>query len=305
MPPSLVNSTHTHYRGRFAPSPTGPLHLGSLIAALASYLDARHHQGVWLLRMDDLDPPREEPGAATSILESLEHHGLYWDETVLFQGTRGEAYEAALQQLAGRGHLFQCDCTRAQLGPGGACNGRCEGRQNELAAAHSTRVRVPPATIIHFLDQHQGEQEEALGRNTPDFILRRKDGLTAYQLAVVVDDAFQGITHVVRGADLLDSTPRQLFLQQLLGLPQPHYCHLPVITTAQGQKFSKQNKTPALDNARATCNLRLALRFLGQPSPPAGLRDTRTVLRFASEHWAPAAIPAGLAIAAASIGLSG
>lgn len=254
--------------------------------------------------MEDLDPPREEAGAADSILASLQRHGLDWDDDVLFQSTRDDAYTEALATLAADGHLFRCDCTRAQLGPGGACNGRCTNRQDELGDAHALRVRVPHATAIAFRDALQGPQSEPLGQASPDFILKRKDGLTAYQLAVVVDDAFQGITHVVRGSDLMNSTPRQIFLQQLLGLPEPAYAHLPVITTAQGQKFSKQNKAPALDDERANCNLRLALRFLGQASPPARLYGP-DLLAHAAQAWSLAAVPASLSIPAARIGVKG
>lgn len=296
-------SGHSAYRGRFAPSPTGPLHLGSLIAAVASYLDARHHGGRWLVRMEDLDPPREEAGAADRILDSLQRHGLAWDEDVLYQGARQAAYDLALDRLAAAGKLFHCDCTRAQLGPDGACNGHCAARQQQISGACATRVRVPEDTAVAFVDRLQGPQSEALGRTTPDFILRRKDGLTAYQLAVVVDDAFQGVTHVVRGSDLLDSTPRQIFLQRVLGLPQPSYCHLPVITTSQGQKFSKQNKAQALDDRRANCNLRLALRFLGQPLPPARLRRPAELLAHAARHWSLDAVPRGMAVPAADIGV--
>lgn len=295
----------TRYRGRFAPSPTGPLHLGSLIAALASYLDARHHSGQWRVRMEDLDPPREEAGAAESILTSLQRHGLLWDEEIMYQGARDADYDRALAQLAAAGHLFHCDCTRAMLGPGGACGGRCAPRQDAVSAPYAIRIQVPSDTDIRFVDQVQGAQQQALGRELPDFTLRRKDSLTAYQLAVVVDDAAQGITHVVRGSDLLDSTPRQIFLQRLLGLPQPHYCHLPVITSDDGQKFSKQNLAPALDNARVNCNLRLALRFLGQPLPPGSARKTADLLDHAIAHWSPAAIPRAMAVTAATIGVSG
>jgi glutamyl-Q tRNA(Asp) synthetase len=293
-----------HYRGRFAPSPTGPLHLGSLIAALASYLDARHHGGTWLLRMEDLDPPREEPGAAKSILHSLQCHGLHWDEQVLFQSTQADAYASGLDALAAAGHLFHCDCTRATLGPDGACCGRCRPRQDEVSPPRSSRVSVPPNYSIHFEDQLQGQQVTPLGLNTPDFVVKRKDGLDAYQLAVVIDDAEQGITHIVRGSDLLDSTPRQIFLQHLLDYPTPRYSHLPVITTAQGQKFSKQNHAPALDNNHATDNLRRALHFLHQPQPPSATDSIESILAFAAAHWAPQRIPAVLAIPAASIGIS-
>ena len=286
------------YRGRFAPSPTGPLHLGSLIAALASYLDARYHRGRWLVRMEDLDPPREQAGAARQILHSLHHHGLHCDDTVVCQSTRSEAYTQALQTLQADGHVFNCDCTRQTLGPGGSCRGQCRQRQGQLKAPTATRVTVPPACHIRFEDQIQGWQDALLGSTTPDFILRRKDGLDAYQLAVVVDDAWQGITHIVRGSALLDSTPRQIFLQQLLGHSTPTYSHIPVITDARGQKFSKQNHAPALDNSAAPDNLRAALRFLHQEEPPAALDSTAHILEFAAHRWAAKKIPRVRAAAA-------
>ena len=286
------------YRGRFAPSPTGPLHLGSLIAAVASYLDARHHRGQWLLRMEDLDPPREEPGAAQQILDSLQQHGLAWDDPPLWQSRRLNAYAAILARLEREGHLFRCDCTRAMLGPGGACNGRCLQCPGRVATPWALRVKVPPDHVITFIDQVQGPQHSKLGRELPDFVLRRKDGLDAYQLAVVVDDADQGITHVVRGSDLLDSTARQIFLQQLLHYPTPHYCHLPVITGRDGKKFSKQNHAPALDDTRAPGNLRQALAFLCQPTPPRGLATVAQILDYAIPHWDPGRIPPRLSIPA-------
>ena len=284
------------YRGRFAPSPTGPLHLGSLIAALASYLDARQQGGAWLVRIDDLDPPREEPGAAAAILDSLQRHGLHWDETVMWQGQRHSAYAEALAQLETAGQLFRCDCTRAMLGPNGACAGRCLPRQADLGAVAAVRVSVPPNYTVEFQDRLQGRQFHPLGQEWPDFVLKRKDGLDAYQLAVTVDDAAQGITHVVRGSDLMDSTPRQLFLQQQLGLPTPEYCHFPVITNAAGQKFSKQNHAPALDNQQASENLRRALRFLRQTEPPAESQSPDALLDFAIRHWRLDDIPGGLAM---------
>lgn len=300
MPPS-----NPRYRGRFAPSPTGPLHLGSLIAALASYLDARYHGGSWLLRMEDLDPPREEPGAAASILHGLHCHGLHWDDQVLYQSTRSGAYAAGLETLAAAGQLFYCDCSRASLGPEGACQGHCRTRQAQVHPPRSSRIKVPRDCEIQFTDQLQGPQHTRLGATTPDFVIKRRDGLDAYQLAVVIDDAGQGITHVVRGSDLLDSTSRQIYLQQLLGYPSPHYCHLPVITTGQGQKFSKQNHAPALDNDKASDNLHLALRFLHQAEPPSGPGDVQALLAFAVDHWAPQKIPGLPAIPASSIGLDG
>lgn len=288
----------TVYRGRFAPSPTGPLHLGSLIAALASYLDARHHGGTWLVRMDDLDPPREEPGAADSILDSLQQHGLHWDGNVLYQGSRADAYADALAALGNAGLLFACDCTRATLGDAGNCTGNCRARQQDIVGAHSIRIDVPADCTIRFPDLLQGPQAVALGAELPDFILRRKDGLYAYQLAVVVDDAAQAISHVVRGSDLLDSTARQVYLQRCLGLPTPRYGHLPVITNREGQKLSKQNLAPALDSARACHNLRQALRFLHQPEPPGTISAVTELLAWAVDRWALERVPAEMAIAA-------
>lgn len=284
------------YRGRFAPSPTGPLHLGSLIAALASYLHARCHHGAWLVRMEDLDPPREEPGAAKAILQSLRDHGLQWDGEVLFQSSRSHAYDQALEQLAESGDLFRCDCTRALLGPGGSCAGRCAPRQPEVRKPWALRLSVKPGTQISFEDQVQGHQLEMLAQDLPDFTLLRKDGLYAYQLAVVVDDAYQGVTDVVRGSDLLDSSGRQIYLQQQLGLEQPGYCHIPVMTNTDGQKLSKQNHAPALLASEAALNLRRALAFLRQPEPPAELNNCQQLIAFATRHWCVDSLPQAMAI---------
>ena len=292
--------TDTSYRGRFAPSPTGPLHLGSLIAALASYLDARANGGQWLLRMEDLDPPREEPGAAQSILSSMQDHGLQWDEEVLWQSHRSNAYEHAMARLANSNQLFRCDCTRAMLGSGGTCAGRCLPRQRDITGPCSLRVQVPPECEITFTDGIQGIQHEALGQTLPDFVLQRRDGLFAYQLAVVVDDAFQNVTHIMRGSDLLGSTCRQIFLQQILDFPQPQYSHLPVITNATGQKLSKQNHAPALNAADAPHNLRRAMAFLGQPAAPAAMQDCRQLLLYATEHWSQAAVPRKMGLVAST-----
>ena len=293
------------YRGRFAPSPTGPLHLGSLIAALASYLDARHHRGLWLVRMEDLDPPREEPGAAARILDSLRAHALHWDGELMYQGDRADAYAAALQTLIGAGHAFRCDCTRSTLGPHGACAGHCRRRQDDIEAPASWRLQVPEGYTVDFADALQGAQHSELAIAFPDFVVKRKDGLDAYQLAVVVDDCAQGVTHIVRGADLLDSTARQVCLQDLLGCPRPSYCHLPLITNRDGRKLSKQNQAPALDDYGAADNLRLALRFLGQETPPQEMCTAQAIIDFATHHWQLGRVPARLAIPAASLGLPG
>ncbi len=292
------------YRGRFAPSPTGPLHLGSLIAAIASYLDARHSNGSWLVRIEDLDPPREDRGAADSILYSLQCHGLHWDENVLYQHTRNSAYNAALISLADRGHLFRCGCNRITLSKSGACLDNCRTSQTTISDPTAIRIRVPLDQDIFFKDRLQGPAYSPLGQSLTDFVVRRRDELYAYQLAVVVDDAEQSITHVLRGSDLLDSTPRQIFLQQRLALATPSYCHLPVITTKQGQKFSKQNHAPALDNSKASSNLRSALRFLHQCEPPATLASVEQLLAYAIEHWSLERVPAILSMPAANIGLS-
>jgi glutamyl-Q tRNA(Asp) synthetase len=283
------------YRGRFAPSPTGPLHLGSLIAALASYLDARRNNGVWLVRIDDLDPPREISGAADSILNSLQQHGLQWDEELLWQSKRGTAYEQALIQLEQQ--TFQCDCSRNMLGANGICQRGCQSRSSGIKTPSATRICVPENVTICFNDQIQGKQEVALGKTSSNFLVHRKDGLYAYQLAVVVDDAHQGITHIVRGSDLLDTTARQQFLQRAMGYPTPQYCHIPVITNDSGQKFSKQNHAPPLADRDAPKNLRAALQFLRQAPPPGELNCPGEILNFADHHWSPQLIPATMSIA--------
>jgi glutamyl-Q tRNA(Asp) synthetase len=293
-----VNQPDKAYRGRFAPSPTGPLHLGSLIAAVASYLDARHNGGQWLVRMEDIDPPRERAGAAEAILNSLHRHGLDWDGDVLFQGTRSAAYDEALAQLQAAGLLFRCRCTRQQLGPDGCCGGRCDDIEEAFAGPMALRARVAPHTAIDLDDLVQGHRQWLLGSTHPDFTVRRKDGLYAYQLAVAVDDIAQGITHVIRGSDLLDSTPRQVYLMESLGAPPPQYGHFPVITDADGHKFSKQNHAPALNDDEADTNLRLALAFLQQEPPPATARGPAALLQFAADHWALDAISRALSLPA-------
>ncbi len=249
------------YRGRFAPSPTGPLHFGSLVAAFGSFLRARSQHGEWLLRIEDIDTPREVPGAAAMQMETLKRFGLHWDGEVMFQSRRGAAYEAALRTLQSKGALFTCCCSRTHLATqGGVHRGRCDGKGEGRQAS-----RVPaPDTAIGFTDAIVGVYEQNLAREVGDFVVRRADGLIAYQLAVVVDDAAQGITEVVRGADLLDSTPRQILLQHLLGLPTPAYAHLPLALDTHGQKLGKSQAALALDNADPFPALRAAWRFLGQ-----------------------------------------
>jgi glutamyl-Q tRNA(Asp) synthetase len=262
------------YRGRFAPSPTGPLHLGSLVAALASWLDARAHHGEWLVRIEDIDHPRCVPGAAEDILHTLAALGLHPDAPPLWQSTRSAAYTSALDRLQEQGALYPCGCSRKEiaaaltqtrvrhqtLGYPGTCRTGLHGKM-----LRAWRVRVPEDgdDLVCFTDRWQGQFCQQLASEVGDFVLKRADGLWAYQLAVVVDDAEQGITHIVRGMDLLDSTPRQLYLQQLLGLPSPQYLHVPLILDAAGEKLSKQTGAPALDSRRPCEVLQQAARHLG------------------------------------------
>lgn len=285
------------YRGRFAPSPTGPLHFGSLVAALGSCLEARVHDGQWLLRMEDLDPPREQPGAATEILKTLEACGFEWDGPVLYQSRRSAAYEAALAQLRERGLLYACACSRKEVADAGLRG--IEGAVYAGTCRNGTGNRPLRAWRVHtdmdeiaFEDGVQGRQAQVLQRDIGDFVLKRADGLYAYQLAVVVDDGFQGINHVVRGSDLLDSTPRQIHLQRLLGLPTPAYLHLPVAVNARGEKLSKQTRATALDIRETRLLLWQALAFLGQ-QPPADLRSAppAELWDWARRHWRAARIP--------------
>ncbi|HEX7369583.1 MAG TPA: tRNA glutamyl-Q(34) synthetase GluQRS [Rhodanobacteraceae bacterium] len=268
------------YRGRFAPSPTGELHFGSLVAALASWLRARQQRGEWLLRVEDIDPPREVPGSAESILATLTKLGLAADGSTLYQSWRGDAYAAALARLRDAGHAFPCWCSRADLEASGTLHrdGRCiTPRRDDRAPAW--RLRVPDLDIV-FDDILQGPQRQNVHETIGDFVLLRADGLWSYQLACVVDDAFQGITEVVRGCDLLDSTPRQILLQRLLDLPTPDYLHLPLAVDAAGCKLSKSNDAPAIDADAAHAALSRALRFLGQSIPDSA--DATTLLRKAA-----------------------
>jgi glutamyl-Q tRNA(Asp) synthetase len=255
------------YAGRFAPSPSGPLHFGSLVAALASWLDARAARGRWLLRIEDLDTPRTQPGAADDILRTLERLGLHWDGEVVYQSRRTGLYRDALERL--RDQTYWCGCSRreiadsslglaadgAQIYPGTCRAGAAPGKTPRA-------LRLKVAGAVEFLDRVQGRQAQLLERDVGDFVLERADGQFAYQLAVVVDDAAQGITDVVRGADLLDSTPRQVYLQQLLGYPTPRYLHVPAAVNAAGEKLSKQTGACAVGGRQ---DLRRALAFLDQP----------------------------------------
>lgn len=292
-----MREASTPYVGRFAPSPTGPLHFGSLVACLASYLDARAAGGTWLLRMEDLDRPRCRPEFATQIPATLARLGFQWDGEILFQSRRDDRYAECLARLTSEGRVYACACSRREIADsavtgidGPVYPGTC--RHLALGATgNAIRVRVPDGTTA-FTDRVQGHQSQELARDIGDFVLRRRDGLFAYQLAVVVDDADQGVTDVVRGADLLDSTPRQLLLQQMLGFPQPRYLHIPVAVNAAGQKLSKQTLAPALNNAAGCSQLNQALQFLGQPTVPADLAQTPSdLLLQAVSTWQPGSIP--------------
>jgi len=289
------------YVGRFAPTPTGPLHFGSLIAAVASYCDAGAAQGKWLVRMEDIDPPREMPGAADMILRQLEAYGFEWDGEVLFQHQRSGAYLAALEQLQQQGDIFWCRCSRTDLARLGSTlyPGTCRAFLSARDDA-AIRLRVPDKSI-RFEDRMFGAQEENLSHSIGDFPLRRRDGLFSYQLAVVVDDAFQHVTDVVRGADLLDNTARQIFLQEKLGLPTPRYLHLPLALHADGTKLSKQTFAREIPIPADSKLLWQALDFLNQ-APPASLQTAspRALLGWAEEHWRTSKIPVKTGIISAT-----
>ena len=283
--------TLTTYRGRFAPSPTGPLHFGSLVAAVGSYLDARHQQGVWLLRVEDIDTPREVPGATDDILRTLEQLGMAWDGPVVYQSKRTHLYNAALAQLQQQGHIYGCSCTRKQLAGSTAYPGTCRAGLPAGHSPRSLRVRVGNAGI-HMQDRLQAALQQQLATDTGDFIVRRADKLFAYQLAVVVDDAEQQINHVVRGVDLLESTPRQIYLQQLLGLPIPAYLHLPVAVDTGNMKLSKQTFAKRIDVEDSNHAMIDALRFLHQPLPDSpGDASREELWQWAIEHWDIGLIP--------------
>lgn len=282
------------YRGRFAPSPTGPLHLGSLVTALASWLDAHAHGGDWLVRIEDIDYPRCVKGADFDILQTLERLGLRPDEAPEWQSRHESLYADALRRLDASGQLYPCGCSRKEiadslvhvrerhqtLGYPGTCRNGLHGK-----LPRAWRVRVPdgPAATICFDDRWQGRQCQDLEKELGDFVLRRADGLWAYQLAVVVDDAAQGITHIVRGSDLLDSTPRQIHLQHLLGLPTPSYLHVPVVVNADGEKLSKQSGAQAIDTAAPLDALRVAGAHLGIAN---GETNLPAWLAAATAQWA-------------------
>lgn len=299
--PSSTAADEAPYRGRFAPSPTGPLHFGSLVAAVGSYLDARAHGGQWLLRIEDVDRPRTMAGAADAIQRTLDGFGFEWDGEVVVQSERCDRYHAALVRLQLDGDVYPCACSRSEIAlaahvrsvdgglvyPGTCRSGLAEGK-----AARAWRLRLPDQDL-HFVDRVQGEVRQNPLRAVGDCVLLRADGQYAYQLAVVVDDGAQGVNAVVRGVDLLDSTARQIWLQQRLGLPTPSYAHLPVVVNCAGEKLSKQTQAPAVSAAHGSAPLARALRFLGH-CPPAELQGAPPAefWRWAIAHWSMARVPA-------------
>ncbi len=288
------------YIGRFAPSPTGLLHIGSLLTAVASYADARTHGGRWLVRMEDLDPPREIAGAAANIVHTLEAFGFEWDDGIVCQSQRHDLYREALGYLKSHDLVYPCYCSRREVQANGHAgvdgvvyNRHCANLPLERAAPNTKipawRVRVPDTEVM-FEDGIVGQYNQHLARDIGDFVLLRADSYWAYQLAVVVDDAKQGVTHIVRGQDLLISTPRQIYLQRCLGYAEPHYAHLPLLVNKHGQKWSKQTLAPPLDVQKAEPLLRQVLGYLNIPPAPE-VDKPRDLLAWAVKHWQMARVP--------------
>lgn len=284
------------YRGRYAPSPTGPLHFGSVVAAVASYAEARSHGGEWRLRIDDIDRPRVMPGAADDILRTLEALDMGWDGEVVYQSRRSAAYHAALHRLRAAGRIYPCRCSRREIADssvrgieGYVYPGTC--RDGLAARARAWRCDTRGARVA-FGDAIQGEVAQDLEHEIGDFVVYRADGIYAYHLAAAIDDAEQGVTHIVRGADLLVSTPRQIVLQQALGLPLPHYAHVPVAVNAAGEKLSKQTHARPVTSEHASDALRAALRFLGQATPDElAQAPCAAIWRWALPRWRLDRIP--------------
>ncbi len=284
-------SDNTKYVGRFAPSPTGPLHFGSIIAALASYLDARHNGGKWLLRMDDLDTPRVKTGADNKILYTLEALGMHWDGDILYQSQRHNAYREAEYFLESRDLLFPCYCSRRLVG-GLPYPGTCRKAKLNTDRQHALRLKTESELCVLY-DLIQPDYSQNLHEETGDFIIKRADGIYAYHLAVALDDAYQNITHVVRGADLMESTPRQIYLQKILGLPTPIYAHLPLAVSQSGQKISKQSgaEDVLLKNQPASILLS-CLEFLGQGTETGLLQaSVAEVIHWGTANWNLAKVP--------------
>ena len=287
------------YIGRFAPSPTGPLHFGSLLAAVGSYLESRSRSGLWLVRMEDLDPPREVAGSATDILRTLEAFGFEWDGGVMYQSSRSQAYGAVLTALHNRDLLYACTCTRKKIVAEGRKNaygvayaGTCRNPENRSSKRQSALRLRTENQIIKFNDRVQGDSAQNIEQDIGDFMLKRRDGLYAYHLAVVVDDAEQGISDIVRGYDLLDSTHRQIYLQDLLDLPTPQYAHLPIAINKQGQKLSKQTHAKRVDKKYASRLIWEALHFLGQqPDHQLKHESLNTIWQWGFKNWQLKKVP--------------
>ncbi|WP_246167794.1 tRNA glutamyl-Q(34) synthetase GluQRS [Propionivibrio limicola] len=307
MPAGVIGASPVAYRGRFAPSPTGPLHFGSLVSAVGSYLDARAQRGEWLLRIEDVDAPRTVPGAADGIQRTLEAFGFEWDGEVAVQSHRHDLYHAALVRLQLDGLVYPCACSRSEIAAATTATARsidggllypgtCRNGLGDGQAARAWRLRVPDREFC-LVDRVQGKVRQNLARDVGDFVLFRADGLYAYQLAVVVDDAVQGVNAVVRGVDLLDSTPRQMWLQECLGFPTPSYAHLPVAVNAAGEKLSKQTRAAPVEVGAGSEVLADALSFLGH-AVPAEVRGAPLAdfWRWAIDHWTMARVPAVRAI---------
>jgi len=285
------------YRGRFAPSPSGPLHFGSLVAAVASYADARHNAGEWLVRIEDVDQTRTRPDAERQILAALKAFGMHWDEQPVRQSERGIHYDAALQTLIETGHAYRCNCSRrliatmARVGSEGPIYpGTCRSKPPDPKRAAAWRLAVGDE-LLHVEDRVVGGIQQNLAADIGDFVIRRIDGFTAYQLAVVVDDHAQGISDIVRGADLLWSTPRQNLLQRLLGYPSPRYAHIPLVYGADGHKLSKSDNAHVVELARPVRSLRAAWRHLGQQQAPADLDNPMAFWKWAIPRWRIERVP--------------
>ncbi len=281
----MLSEHSQRYIGRFAPSPTGPLHLGSLYAALASYLHAKAQQGKWLLRIDDLDTFRNVPSAAPRIIEALQIYGLHWDDSIFYQSQHLASYHTVINQLLAQNLVYPCRCSRKSLANTPIYPGYCLHRQVETNTAHALRIKTTNITL-GFDDEIQGQLIQSIAEQYGDFIVKRKDNIIAYQLGVVIDDYRQNISHIVRGFDLLDSTPKQLFLQQLLGYPTPTYCHVPLIVDQQGNKLSKQAFAQAVSLKNPEKTLYLLLTLLKQ-NPPVILKSASvpTMIQWAIENW--------------------
>lgn len=292
-----MDADQTRGKGRFAPTPSGPLHFGSLVAALASCLDARSRGGEWLLRIDDLDREREAAGAREAILQDLEVLGFDWDGPVRTQHERGDRYRQAVDELLAANEAFPCACSRSEINEQAeACNtgaiypGTCREGLPPGREARSIRLRVPD-DVVRFADEWAGPVAQHMAREVGDFVLWRVEGIASYHLATVLDDADAGITHIVRGADLLDSTPRQILLQRLLGLPTPSYAHFPLARTTDGRKLGKQTHAPRIDTNLPARTLVAALDFLNQSPPPElALVTVEDVWTWALLHWRPSAV---------------